>query len=117
MRMVQEPTEVTLASGKALLLLLFVSPLAFLFLLLSCWRLYLPHIPHINPITGKSYTFRKGDRVGLCPPLWHRDPEIYPEPLAFRPERWEAQPGSSPEEVTSASLGKIPQFKGGKQIR
>jgi len=66
---------------------------------------------------GKTYKFRKGDRVGLCPPLWHRDPEIYIDPSAFRPERWAAKPGSTVDEITTASLGKVPQFKGGKQIR
>ena len=53
--------------------------------------------------------------MGLCPPLWHRDAEIYPEPSVFRPERWEVT--GTPEEVTAASLGKISQVKGGKKIR
>ena len=111
MRMVQEPTEITLASGMNAFLFAFSRICTTLNDHAECVRF------HSLLTAGKTYKFRKGDRVGLCPPLWHRDPEIYSEPAAFRPERWQAKPGSTPEEITAASLGKVPQFKGGKQIK
>jgi cytochrome P450 len=34
------------------------------------------------------YTLPKGANVVVSPYVTHRDPELYPEPLRFRPERW-----------------------------
>mmetsp|Transcript_13490 Transcript_13490/g.22572 ORF Transcript_13490/g.22572 Transcript_13490/m.22572 type:complete len:530 (-) Transcript_13490:396-1985(-) len=62
--------------------------------------------------SGKTYKFRKGDRVGLCPPLWHHDGEIYPDPETFSPERWLV--GDTPEEVARSAIGRVPLSKAGK---
>jgi len=42
----------------------------------------------IKLASGTVYKFRKGDQVGICPPLVHLDDEIYPDAQAFRPARW-----------------------------
>jgi hypothetical protein len=72
-------------------------------------------------ILGKSYRFRRGDRVGLCPPLWHRDAELYPEPFRFKPERWvlcggEGGDAATAEEAAAAAQGKIRLSKGGRVL-
>lgn len=38
--------------------------------------------------TNKILRVRKGDRVVLAPALVHMDPEIYPEPLTYMPDRF-----------------------------
>lgn len=72
-----------------------------------------------NPVTltlanGKAYRFRKGDRVGLCPPVFHYDEDFFPKAKEFNPYRW--MTGDTPEERVSASLGKMPLKKDGKEI-
>ena len=105
MRMVMEPTEITLASGTAC------------FICFKNSHCYLDHVYFLFVCpSGKRYRFRKGDRVGLCPPLWHRDEEIYPEPLVYRPERWMLRSDASAEEIVAASVGRIPMSKGGKEL-
>ncbi|KAJ1441716.1 cytochrome P450, partial [Ochromonadaceae sp. CCMP2298] len=63
--------------------------------------------------SGNTYKFRKGDRVGLCPPLWHTDSEIYPQPDVFMPDRWM---GGSEEEQAQTVLGRKVCMKGGKVV-
>ena len=42
-----------------------------------------------------GYTFQPGQTVTPCIYLVHRRPDIYPDPLAFKPERWfETKPGT-----------------------
>jgi cytochrome P450 len=65
--------------------------------------------------SGKTYQFRKGDRIGLCPPLFHHDEEIFPQPEEFNPWRW--LQGETMEEKLSAANGKIPMFKGGQALQ
>jgi len=103
MRMVLEPTEITLASGSRQSLCT------------DCLSDISSEHLHIT-YPGKQYKFRKGDRVGLCPPLWHRDSEIYPEPFDYRPERWMLSEDASAEDVAAASVGRIPMSKGGKAL-
>ncbi len=64
--------------------------------------------------SGNTYRFRKGDRVGLCPALNHFDEEIFPRAAAFDPHRWLR--GETAEERVAGSCGRIPLFKGGKEI-
>lgn len=69
---------------------------------------------------GKAYKFRKGDRVGLCPPLFHLDNEIFPNAKSFSPDRWYehaiANPALTPEEKTLIVCGKIPMRKDGVDL-
>lgn len=60
----------------------------------------LPATPILFARTASSearlgpYTLPEGAHVVLSPLLTHRDPDRFPEPLRFRPARWEAlQPG------------------------
>lgn len=68
----------------------------------------------ISLSSGKSYNIRKGDRIGLCPPLFHLDDELFPNPMTFNPDRW--MQGDSFEERSAAVLGKIPLKKDGKEV-
>lgn len=65
--------------------------------------------------SGQTYKFRRGDRVGLCPPLFHLDPEIFPDPTQFNPTRW--MHGETFEERSMAANGKIPLFKNGEELQ
>ncbi|XP_046572926.1 cytochrome P450 3A19-like [Haliotis rubra] len=56
-------------------------------------RLY-PVVPAVNryiskTTTIKGWTFPKGAFVNIPIVIMHRNPEIYPEPKKFKPERWE----------------------------
>lgn len=42
-----------------------------------------------DPVTGKDYRIPAGDRVTLMSYLRHYDANIYPDPSAFRPQRWD----------------------------
>jgi cytochrome P450 len=88
---------------------------------LSSGSIIMRHVVETSEITlssGKSYTLRKGDRIGLCPPLWHNDPELYPNPSKFDPERWVlAGDQYTSDEIAFASVGRLPaQQKGGKML-
>ena len=55
-------------------------------------RMY-PSVPAISRITTEDlelngYHVPKGSGVGLHIYSIHMDPDVYPEPHAFRPERW-----------------------------
>lgn len=65
--------------------------------------------------SGNTYRFRKGDRVGIVPPLMHLDEEIFSTADAFQPERWMVA-GASDAEKALAVTGKKPHMKGGKVI-
>lgn len=84
------------------------------------WLIVLVLTCSVRPVSffflGKKYKFRKGDRVGLCPPLWHRDAEIYPAPFEYKPERWTLGADATAEDVAAASVGRIPMSKGGKPL-
>lgn len=41
-----------------------------------------------KPSSGEPYHLPAGTQVGLSPMTVHLNPDIFPEPLAFRPERW-----------------------------
>ena len=64
--------------------------------------------------SGNTYSFRQGDRVGIAPPITHRDSEVYTEAHLFNPKRWLT--GATPEERALGALGKIPVTKGGRAI-
>jgi cholesterol 7alpha-monooxygenase len=64
--------------------------------------------------SGQSFSFRKGDHVGLCPPLTHMDSDVYEDPAVFNPDRW--LQGSTDEQLMESSLGKISLLKDGKEL-
>jgi cytochrome P450 len=64
--------------------------------------------------SGETYSFRKGDRVGLCPPLTHLDNDVYANANTFFPDRWLV--GSTEEELMESSMGKISLSKNGKAL-
>lgn len=68
----------------------------------------------VTMASGKTYRFRKGDRVGVCPPLWHMDEDIFTDPHSFIPSRWLG--GASKEERVMGSVGKMPLSKNGKPL-
>lgn len=89
---------------------------------------------------GKIYKLRKNDRLGLAPPLFHYDEDLYPNPYSFNPERWipsddelrneiEQNARENNETLTDEKLeegikekkrlaanGKIKMFKNGKEV-
>jgi hypothetical protein len=65
--------------------------------------------------SGRTYKFRKGDRIGICPPLYHNDEEIFPQAKLFNPWRWVS--GDTPEERVLAAQGKIAMSKGGRELQ
>jgi cytochrome P450 len=44
--------------------------------------------------SGNTYSFRKGDNVGIFPPLVHRDTRIYSQPEEFQHDRFLNAPSS-----------------------
>ena len=70
--------------------------------------------------SGKSYSFRKGDRVGICPPLAHLDEEVFTSSQTFNPRRWiVTDPGATDAERALSVTGKLPENtlrKNGKPI-
>ena len=58
-------------------------------------RLYpiLPLAPRTlrRPLTLGEHTLPAGTHVGACTVLVHQNPDLYPEPDSFRPERWLAR--------------------------
>lgn len=58
-------------------------------------RLY-PSVPFIarkitEEVTAGGYTLPKGCNVTIAPYLMGRDPKIFPDPLKFIPERFDAE--------------------------
>ena len=48
-------------------------------------------LPRISPdvaIQYKRYTIPPGIPVGMSNYFMHTDPDVFPDPLEFRPERW-----------------------------
>jgi len=67
--------------------------------------------------SGKSYKFRKGDKIGICPPLTHLDADVFPSAYIFNPDRWLC--GDNEEEISNSSCGKLPNSalsKDGKSL-
>jgi cytochrome P450 len=50
-----------------------------------------------------------GTRIALCPLLWARDPEVYPDPDRFEPDRWIGKQ-SAPTPYELAQFGGGPHF-------
>jgi cytochrome P450 len=75
------------------------------------------------PCSEKSYHFRKGDKFGLCPPVLHRDEDIYPNASSFHPDRWMLPSVDSKtgieyalQDKINAAQGKMPMVKHGKEV-
>lgn len=49
----------------------------------------------MEPMRLGGYTLPAGTIVAPCPYLTHRDPDIYPDPLSFRPERFIESPATT----------------------
>eukprot|EP00607_Mallomonas_marina_P004866 CAMPEP_0182435708 /NCGR_PEP_ID=MMETSP1167-20130531/77193_1 /TAXON_ID=2988 /ORGANISM="Mallomonas Sp, Strain CCMP3275" /LENGTH=246 /DNA_ID=CAMNT_0024627047 /DNA_START=712 /DNA_END=1452 /DNA_ORIENTATION=- len=84
---------------------------------LSSGSLIMRFVRHACTLTlssGNTYRFRRGDKVGLCPPLLHLDSEVFPSADQFNPDRW--LQGDSSEARVTGSLGRIPVSKGGKEL-
>ncbi|XP_071101635.1 cytochrome P450 3A24-like [Haliotis cracherodii] len=63
-------------------------------------RLY-PIVPDVDryvseTTTIKGWTFPKGVYINIPVVKMHRNPDIYPEPLKFKPERWEKKSEINP---------------------
>lgn len=57
-------------------------------------------------VTVRGTPIRAGTRIALCALLWGRDPEVYPDPDRFDPDRWIGKPSApTPYELS--------QFGGG----
>jgi hypothetical protein len=66
--------------------------------------------------SSQSYSFRKGDRVGFAPSLFHYDEELFPQPEVFNPFRWFQEKKSFDENFATAVEGKVKVEKNGKEI-
>lgn len=64
--------------------------------------------------SGATYTFRKGDAVALYPLLFYNDPELFPEPKRFNPQRWIV--GDTEADRMLSAQGKIDFKKNGVSI-
>jgi cytochrome P450 len=51
-----------------------------------------PRVATGEDLTYAQYTIPRGTPVTQSPYLLHMDPTIYPDPFAFRPERWIENP-------------------------
>ena len=61
-------------------------------------RPVVPFVPRLvkQTVTIGDHVFEPGNQVEPCILLVHRDPDLYPDPLAFRPERFlDHTPGSN----------------------
>lgn len=65
--------------------------------------------------SGRSYNFRKGDRVCIFPTMTNLDPEIFPEPNRYNPLRW-LEGVTTEEEKAAKSMGKITLVKDNKEL-
>lgn len=73
--------------------------------------------------SGKTIKFRKGDQLGMCPPVIHRDGKIYINPGTYNPDRWilpTCDPKTGVEytftERSNAANGRMSLFKDGVEI-
>lgn len=65
--------------------------------------------------SGKTYSFRKNDRIGVSPSVFHYDETYFDDPHDFHPERW--LKGETLDEKISAAQGKLTiTTKEGKQV-
>lgn len=55
-------------------------------------------------ITVRGTRLPAGTAIALCPPLWGRDPALYPDPDRFDPDRWLGKP-STPTPYEMAQFG------------
>lgn len=62
--------------------------------------------------SGNTYSFRKGDSVGLYPFLFYMDEELFPNPLDFNPDRWMV--GETEEELAQSVIGRLNFKKNGQ---
>lgn len=86
------------------------------------WRvLSVPDNTQRDPKTGqpvvKVFRIPPGTPVSMSPHLLHFDPEIFPDPYIFRPERWlEKEAGKLGEGVDPVSVTGTNAARGGKSL-
>lgn len=64
--------------------------------------------------SGRTYSFRKGDSVGLYPFLFYLDEELFPNALEYNPDRWMV--GDSEEELAQSVIGRLNFKKNGQSL-
>nr|BAD29475.1 putative cytochrome P450 [Oryza sativa Japonica Group]BAD29524.1 putative cytochrome P450 [Oryza sativa Japonica Group] len=64
----------------------------------------------LQDIEFKGYTIPAGWGVMVCPPAVHLNPEIYEDPLAFNPWRWQMQLTLVVLMLSGLSVGLIPKI-------
>lgn len=64
--------------------------------------------------SGRTYSFRKGDSVGLYPFLFYLDEELFPNATEFNPDRWMV--GDTEEDLSQSVIGKLNFKKNGQSL-